>query len=395
MFAYRFLVIDDNQQIRDLLKIKLSKSGYVVFEAENGRQGYDLLLREEIHFIITDWMMPDLTGVQLCRLIRENYHDHYIYIILITARSAMEDLTEGLSAGADDFIAKPFHLSELQARINSGIRILELERKMLVHQRKLDEAYQQIQVDLKHAARLQRSLLPQPCDLPGKFKMDALFLPSRVLAGDIFNILALDDNHSLVYLLDVAGKGVPAALLSFTIAKMLNSLHSNALVSLGVSLASPAEAVSELNRIFQYKGNLHELQYFTLIYAVINHEDRELRMVQAGHPPPIHMAIDNLPAFVAGGGTPVGLWSPEKVKIRETVLRFQAGDRLVLYSDGVSETFNQSREPFSEERLLETLADCRHLSLEATLEQVRTTLLRWSGKDEFDDDVTLCALEFY
>ena len=255
MTPYHILVIDDSEQIRALVRLKLSKLGHSVTEAVNGMEGYEILLREDIHFVITDWMMPEMTGIQLCRRVRETIKDRYVYMILITAKSSLEDLAMGMEAGADDFIAKPFHLSELQARVSAGIRILELERKMYVQQKKLDEAYQHIQKDLSYAARLQRSLLPAACDIPGKFKFEGLFQPSRYLAGDTYNVRPIDDNHTLLYILDVAGKGVPAALLSFTLSKVINSQGAGMLGSLGNRLISPLETVTELNRLFQFRGD--------------------------------------------------------------------------------------------------------------------------------------------
>lgn len=395
MTPYHILVIDDNAQIRELLKLKLSKLGHTVLQAENGLKGYEILQKEPVHFVITDWMMPDMTGIQLCQQVRATIHDRYVYIILLTARSALEDLAMGMEAGADDFIAKPFHLSELQARVSAGIRILELERQMTVQQRKLDDAYQRIQNDLTHAARLQRSLLPGPCDFNGQLKSEGLFCPSRFLAGDIFNVFQLDEKTSLAYILDVAGKGVPAALLSFTLSKILNSYGEGTPGPLASSLPYPVEAVTRLNKIFHFKGDLHDLQYFTMIYAVIDHEQRRVRMVQAGHPPPVFMPTHGNPYLVEGGGPPVGLWAPNRISYSEVTLDYNPGDRLYLYSDGVSETFDADRECYTEQRLLQTLLDCRGQSLGDTLASVRTALVQWAGKDEFEDDVTMCALEFH
>lgn len=396
MRSYRVLIIDDSEQIRELLKLKLKRWGHVVYEANNGQTGLELMKKHDIHFVITDWMMPDLNGIQVCEQIRETFNDRYVYIILLTAKSALEDLAKGMEAGADDFIAKPFHLSELQARVSAGIRILELERQLLEQRQKLDEAYSRIEQDLNYAARLQRSLLPPPCHVKNRYRAYSLFVPSRYLAGDIYNVIDVDETHTLFYVLDVAGKGVPAALLSFSLSKMLSPLDVGEGSTLrGINLIEPATAVKELNRAFHFKGDLHDLQYFTMIYGVINHDLREVRLVQAGHPAPIMLRASGEASFLGEGGHPVGLWPPDKSVYKETVFSYDRGDRLFLYSDGVSEMFNEDGEPFDENRLKKSLLSCRETDLETSLGQVLNHLEAWSGKSEFEDDVTLCGLEFY
>ena len=132
-----------------------------------------------------------------------------------------------------------------------------------------------------------------------------------------------------------------------------------------------------------------------MVYGVIYHEERVIRIVQAGHPPTIYLPFKEGAKLLNTDGTPVGLWPPHKAVFREQAFSYQPGDRLFLYSDGISEAFSRNRDCYTEERLLETLTLSRDLPLSVSLTKVMESLLAWSGKEEFDDDVTLCGLEFY
>jgi two-component system, cell cycle response regulator len=127
---YPVLIAEDDPVSRKLLEKSLSRAGYAVSSAENGREALELLNRTFFPFVITDWMMPEMNGMQLCQEIRRTEFPGYIYIVLLTALDSKDDIIHGLEAGADDYLTKPFHQAELIARLNTGRRILELERSL-------------------------------------------------------------------------------------------------------------------------------------------------------------------------------------------------------------------------------------------------------------------------
>jgi putative two-component system response regulator len=125
----RILIADDDEFSRVLLKHAMQSAGYKVKVARNGREALDLLRGGTFRMVISDWNMPELDGAQLCREIRAGEFPGYIYVILLTSRAAEADIVEGLSAGADDFIAKPFNPAELRVRVRAGERVLALETR--------------------------------------------------------------------------------------------------------------------------------------------------------------------------------------------------------------------------------------------------------------------------
>jgi putative two-component system response regulator len=127
----RVLIVDDDEIARDLLSEALSGAGYEVSAARNGREALEILRTGVFRLVISDWEMPEMNGLELCRRIRERHFSSYVYLILVTSRDGTDNIVEGLNAGADDFISKPFHPAELCVRVRSGVRLLSLESRNL------------------------------------------------------------------------------------------------------------------------------------------------------------------------------------------------------------------------------------------------------------------------
>ena len=128
----QILIADDDFIALELLRNALEESGFEVTTARDGREALDLFERGRFRLVITDWEMPRMTGLELCRAVRERSDHGYVYQILLTSHATSEDIVEGMSAGADDFIVKPFKMAELLVRVRAGQRILSLETRELV-----------------------------------------------------------------------------------------------------------------------------------------------------------------------------------------------------------------------------------------------------------------------
>ena len=402
MTAKRILVADDDALTRAIAASFLRKWGYEVIEAKDGQQALDILSRESIGLVISDWVMPYVSGIELCRKIRAANADHYTYTILCTSKGEKADLIEGMEAGADDFLVKPISQAELRLRLRAGERVIDLERGLADRNRDLNEingrlqkAYEQIKGDLKAASWMQMNLLPSPSQTTLNIASEWRFRPSSYVAGDTLNIFKLDDHRLAFYLLDVSGHGVPAAMLSVTLSMVLrpDSMHGGLMKrhnpQTGLyDIVSSADVVGNLNQSFQGK----EDQYFTIIYGLLDSRSGELTLTQAGHPSPVLIQRGKKLTVLGDGGPPVGLWPDMKYDTIHT--DFNPGDRLMLYSDGVIECANPSGELFGEERLLHYLEATRTKTLSQMLGGLELEMENWRGADEFDDDVSLLALEF-
>lgn len=127
---FPILIAEDDPVSRKLLEKILVKAGNEVVSVENGKKALELINEKFFPIVLTDWMMPEMDGLELCRAIRRKSYSGYIFIVLLTANDSKDDIISGLEAGADDYLTKPFSHAELIARLNTGKRVLELERSL-------------------------------------------------------------------------------------------------------------------------------------------------------------------------------------------------------------------------------------------------------------------------
>lgn len=392
----RVLIVEDNEANILLLQALLRHWGYEVVVARDGVEAWDIISTEDISFVISDLMMPNMDGFELCRRIRLANLPRYVYVILLTALEDKASLIKGLEAGADDFLSKPFNQHELQVRIRAGERVLQLEKTLKQRNTEIEEAYATIRRDLEAAAQMQQSLLPSTAATISGMAFDWLFRPSAFVAGDIFNFFQLDEHHLGFYHLDVAGHGIPSAMLSVTLSKVLTpAADQSGLLKRPIStppyytLIPPIDVVNALNQRFQSPAD--SCLYFTMVYGIIDTAIGRLTFTQAGHPSPVYMLQGAKARLIGDGGFPVGLL-PD-LTYESLTVDMQRGDRLVIYSDGVTECMNPQQELYTEERLLTHLDSTAHLPLRQVMEHLEQGLCHWKGDNTFDDDVSVLVIE--
>lgn len=172
-FPFPILIAEDNRLLRDMLQAALHSAGYEVVAAENGREALEIFNKAYYPIVITDWVMPEMTGPELCRAIRSDDSGRYTYIVLLTSQDSKNDIIAGLDAGADEYLIKPMHQAELLTRLKTARRILDLESSLkksmeeigslsrvdpvtgIYNRRHLEE---RIPSEIKRAYRYERSL---------------------------------------------------------------------------------------------------------------------------------------------------------------------------------------------------------------------------------------------
>ncbi|MFO7693319.1 MAG: SpoIIE family protein phosphatase [Vicinamibacterales bacterium] len=254
--------------------------------------------------------------------------------------------------------------------------------------RRSKEALEQ---DLRLAARVQQALLPPAEFDAGALRIAHAFHPCDDLAGDAVGIVPLTPDRLALYLLDVSGHGVGAALLSFTLTHLLSPAAGGALltenIGAGQVIVPPSRVAARLNRQFPMDRTR---QYFTLVYGVIDQITGRFDYVTAGHPSPIKLPGGGGPFPVEGAGLPIGML--EDATYEDAALTLEPGDRLYFYTDGVIEALDAREAEFGQVRLLDAIACRRDLPLRAGLEAVAADVRAWCG-GRLTDDVSLLAVE--
>jgi sigma-B regulation protein RsbU (phosphoserine phosphatase) len=256
-------------------------------------------------------------------------------------------------------------------------------------------AHKLLESDLKAAAWMQENLLPPHALQAHGIRCEWRLEPSSYVAGDTFNLFAMNEEQVCVYLLDVSGHGVPAAMLSVTLSSLLtaDASHGNPLRRYdrdrgSFEPLSPGDAIRELNRRFQSKDD----RYFTMIYGLFNTSSSVMSFAQAGHPSPILMRkAGGRPEILGGGGMPIGVFPEIHADCFD--VKVCQGDRLLLYSDGVTECMNARSEEFGENRLLSYLEGCNTQPLNELLAGLLEEIKGWRDARESEDDLSLLALE--
>lgn len=391
------LIVEEDRSIQTLLQTWLQEWGHHVITAESGSAAMEKVSEPCLDVVLANWDLSGPSGSELCQHVRQGSTYHYVIVY-------SSDITEAgfincTDAGADDVLSYPLNPTYLRVRILAAERTLNL-RRALVEQNaahkalneKLDLAYQTLHSELQAASALQLSLLPAISDVHPKFSLDWLVLPSSFLAGDNLNYFMMQERYLIFYQLDVAGHGIPSALLSVTLNQLLSPQPGSPMVRFDPKLelkriVPPVDVVSELNRRFQPQGD----GYFTMIYAVLDTKTCEIRMCQAGHPSPIKLSADGMISTVGSGGFPVGLW-PD-MGYEEIRTRLLPGERLVLYSDGVLACLNDEGVSYSLNQLEDIIRETGAKPIKQTLQAVKEDLERWSHGRDFPDDISLLIVE--
>ena len=398
----RVLVVDDSKMQRRILSTLLERAGYAVYEAESGTVG--LARCQEIwpDIVISDWMMPGMTGLEFCREFRKMERASYGYFILLTSKSEKTEVAQGLSSGADDFLSKPVDGGELRARLAAGERILRMEEELREKNRlvsstlsELRNVYDSVARDLDEAGKLQQSLIKERHRSFGNSEVSLLLRPSGQIGGDLVGFFPINARRIGVYGIDVSGHGITSALMTARLSGYLSGSSPDQNIALiqseyGIYDArDPAELAAYLNEIV-----LLEMQtesYFTLIYADIDLISGKVNLVQAGHPHPVILRANGETEALGNGGLPVGLIEGARYETLTTTLH--AGDRLFMVSDGVTEAADATGTLLDDEgfaALIRTKPDLRGLAM---LEAIQQDLAEYTD-GEIADDVSAVLFEF-
>ena len=368
----RVLIADDQKHILDALQMLLSgrclateavtHPSRVLRAIETGQ--FDAVLMDLNY---TRDTTAGAEGLELVSQIRSM--DSLLPVVVMTAWSSVDLAVEAMRRGASDFIQKPWDNQELLEKLQSQLAWGQAQRWA---QRQRDE-------ELHEAREIQDSLLPKKLPKVAGYDVAAMTQPLRFVGGDYYSVVRISERHTALCLADVAGKGLPAALLMASLQAALKPLICQRL--------APRELCHRLNRILCDLTPVGK--FISFFYAVLDNVDNRLTYCNAGHNPPLLIRADGTSTELKAAGAVLGqfpLWLYE-----QSELQMRSGDKLLLFTDGLVEACNADEESV-EHNLIRIARENQSSSAEELMGLLIRAASRHSG-EHFQDDASLIVLK--
>ncbi len=369
----RVLIADDQKHILDALEILLSAHGFSTEPVSHPSRALHALETEQFDAVLMDLnytrsSMEGVEGLELVSRIRSM--DRLLPIIVLTAWGSVDLAVEAMRRGASDFVQKPWENHDLLRKLESQLSLARAQRRAeRVHEEELHQARE-----------IQNRLLPKTLpQLPG-YDVAALNQPLRFVGGDYYSVVRLDDSHAAFCIADVAGKGMPAALLMSTLQAALQPLINQRL--------APSDLCDRLNRILC--DVMPVGKFISFFFGILDGIHHRLTYCNAGHNPPLLVRADGTSTQLDASGAVLGQfrhWLYE-----QNDLKIESGDRLLLFTDGLVEACDSNEEPFGENNLLRVAQE----NLTASATDSMTGLIQAASvhcDGHFQDDATLIVLK--
>jgi len=378
------LLIDDQRIVGEAVRRMLATESDIVLHCETD-PALAVTRAEELQptVILQDLVMPGIDGLTLLRTFREHPRIRHVPMIVLSSKEEPKTKAEAFALGANDYLVKLPDKVELVARIrhHSHAYIATLQRNEAYDA--LLRSQQALAAELAEAAQYVRSLLPAPCAAP-PLATAWEFISSTSLGGDGFGYFPLDDEHFAVFLLDVCGHGVGAALLSVA---AMHALTAQALPD--VDFRDPAAVLTALNAAFPMER--HNNMYFTIWYGVLHRSSRTLRFASAGHPPAVVLAAQRQPEQLRTEAMPIGtMLADAAYPAGSTVLPPAA--LLYLFSDGAYEITRPDGSMMRYDDFVALLAARSEPPGAGRVAAIIDAVRAAQGHLHFDDDVSLLEL---
>lgn len=371
----RTLIADDQPDVRAALRLLLKGAGYQTEAADSPAAVLDAIKQQRFDLVLMDlnYARDTTSGKEGLDLISSiQALDHDLPIVVMTAWATVDLAVESMRLGVRDFVQKPWENSGLLRKLRTQI---EQGRARRVEQSR----EQQLKIELNEAREIQRGLMPRKMPNLAGFSLASAWQAAHDVSGDYLAAFKLNDAHAALCIADVAGKGFPAALLMSNMQAALKSLASEK--------TSPSEVCEKLNQLMCSNTPLRK--FISCFYGELDVPNRTLTFTNAGHNPPILMRRKGECIHLEDGGRVIGAFCDSSYT--QSQIKFYEGDKLLLFTDGVTEARNGSGEEFGDKRLQGCVRAYRGRSAAELRTMILNEVTQFCG-DNFDDDAALMVV---
>jgi sigma-B regulation protein RsbU (phosphoserine phosphatase) len=370
------LLVDDNPTNLQVLYQTLETTGCKLLVAKNGETALSIAQKALPDLILLDIMMPGIDGFEVCRRLKANPATAPIPVIFLSALTDTKDKVQGLQLGAVDYVSKPFQPDEVIARVNTHLTIHRLKREV---EKKKDA----LESELKIVSAVQRRLLPKKVPEITGLKLAVHYETSLYAGGDYYDIVKMPDNQWGFLVADAEGHSAPAAVMMAMTCALFRSYPE-----------PPNDPSKLLHFLNDHLCKVADPSFVTALYVVYDANRHILKIARAGHPPPMiwQSAEQKAIEYNCSGVFPMGV-DPYNQMPPTTEAELHPGDRILMYTDGVSERFNTDGKTYGEERLLQQLEANRQSNPDELLAAIMQDVNAFAnGRPPDDDQALLLAI---
>jgi sigma-B regulation protein RsbU (phosphoserine phosphatase) len=378
----RTLIADDQPDVLAALRLLLKSAGFQTESADSPTAIIEAIKKRDFDVLLMDlnYARDTTSGKEGLDLIsRIQAEDNTLPIVAMTAWGTVDLAVEAMHRGVRDFVQKPWDNSRLLRVLRTQVEQGRNRRRRRERATERREVSRMLQAELREARQIQQRLMPENAHRFGEIEIASSWRAARVIGGDYLAAFPLPYERAALCVADVAGKGLPAALL-------MSHLHA-ALRTVANQDAAPRSVSAQLNQLMC--GNLPANKFISSFYGVLDVPRRVLRCTNAGHNPPLLVRSDGKTMRLTIGGKVLGAFADSTYGHQE--IQLAAGDRLALFTDGLTEIRNAAGEEFGEARVRRLLIEARHKSASELQSVIMDAATNFSG-GEFEDDVALMVV---
>lgn len=384
--AVKILSVDDELDLEVLLtqyfRRKIRKGEYEFHFAHNGLEALQMVLQQkDFDIILSDINMPEMDGLTLLTRINE-LRNPALKCIMVSAYGDMGNIRSAMNNGAFDFATKPIDLEDLSRTIEKAIEQIDFVRTSQCEHNQLES----IKGDLAVAGEIQQAILPSKFppfpDLVDKVDIFASMTPAKDVGGDFYDFFQIDADRIGFVIADVSGKGIPAALFMAVSRTLIRSTGLRGIPS--------NECISYANRLLCNESL--DAMFVTVFYGIYTISTGVIDYTNAGHNPPYLLRRNNVvEALPLSQNFIVGVF--DDFVYTNSTLTLEPGDALILYTDGVTEAFNEGKQQFGEKGLEKTLKSVPGADSKEIIEAIKEDVTDFSGNEPQSDDITILSLK--